>query len=144
MRREKMFGPGRPRLLDREGRVRLMYRARCLARRKARGRAYGEIGAKALAVLEVMLWGFLNDRDGRCFPSYEKIAERAGAARSTVAEAIKALEDAGLLTWVNRLVRRRERSPHGDGWRWRVLRTSNAYVFAGSTSPPRSEVRKAD
>ena len=56
-----------------------------------------------------LLWGFHNARSGLCFPSYEKIAERAGCARSTVAEAIKALEDAGLLTWVNRLKRVRER-----------------------------------
>ena len=42
------------------------------------------------------MWGFHNARSGLCFPSYEKIAERAGCARSTVAEAIKALEDGGL------------------------------------------------
>ncbi len=32
-----------------------------------------------------------------------------GCARSTVTEALKALEAAGVLTWVNRLVRVRER-----------------------------------
>ncbi len=65
-------------------------------------------------------------------PSYEKIAERAKCARSTVYEAIKALEEAGLLTWVNRIVRIRERC--GDlfgrfGSRTRVIRTSNGYRF---------------
>ena len=83
--------------------------ARALMRRTEKGKAYGAITAKALAVLEALLWGFHNARSGLCFPSYEKIAERAGCARSTVAEAIKALEDAGLLTWVNRLERVRER-----------------------------------
>ena len=73
------------------------------------GQGLRPITAKALAVLEALLWGFHNARSGLCFPSYEKIAERAGCARSTVAEAIKALEDAGLLTWVNRLKRVRER-----------------------------------
>ncbi len=34
-------------------------------------------------------------KNGLCFPSYETIAEAAHCARSTVAEAIKALEDAG-------------------------------------------------
>jgi hypothetical protein len=34
-------------------------------------------------------------KSGLCFPNYEKIAEGAGCARSTVAEAIKPLEDAG-------------------------------------------------
>jgi hypothetical protein len=59
--------------------------------------------------LEALLWGFHNARSGLCFPSYESIAKRAGCARSTVAECIKALEDAGILSWVNRLVRVRER-----------------------------------
>jgi DNA-binding Lrp family transcriptional regulator len=76
------------------------------------------------------LWGFHNARSGLCFPSYEKIAERAGCARSTVAEAIKALEDAGVLTWVNRIVRIRERCEDlfgHFGSRVRVIRTSNGY-----------------
>jgi hypothetical protein len=65
-------------------------------------------------------------------PSYERIAERAGCARSTVAEAIKALEFAGVLTWQNRITRIRERCRDlwgREGWRWRVIRTSNAYAF---------------
>jgi hypothetical protein len=60
------------------------------------------------------------------------IAERAGVARSTVAEAIKALEWAGVLTWQNRITRIRERCRDlwgREGWRWRVSRTSNAYTF---------------
>src|SRR4051812_12451085 len=79
-----------------------------------------------------LLWGFHNATTGRCFPSYESIAERAGCARSTVYEAIHALERAGLLTWVNRLVRVREWGPDLFGRaqnRWRVIRTSNAYAF---------------
>ena len=131
-RREKMFGLGRPRALDRNAKVRIMHWARCLARRTEKGKAYGLITAKALAVLEALLWGFHNACSGLCFPSYETIAEAAGCARSTVAEALKALEDAGILSWVNRIKRVRERCPDllGDnGWRWRVLRTSNAYNF---------------
>jgi DNA-binding FadR family transcriptional regulator len=54
-------------------------------------------------VLGALLWAFHNTRSGICFPSYERIAERAGCARSTVAEAIKALEWAGVLTWQNRI-----------------------------------------
>jgi hypothetical protein len=42
--------------------------------------------------LEALLWGFHNAKSGLCFPSYERIAEAAGCARSTVAEALKALE----------------------------------------------------
>ena len=43
---------------------------------------------------------------------------------------IKALEDAGLLTWVHRLtrIRRREQDLFGHwGSAWQVIRTSNAY-----------------
>jgi hypothetical protein len=51
---------------------------------------------------------------------------------STVAEAIKALEDAGVLSWVNRIKRVREAAANlfdGRGWRWRVIRTSDAHNF---------------
>jgi hypothetical protein len=60
-------------------------------------------------VLSALLWSFHNSRDGRCFPGYERIAEQARCARSTVAEALKALEWAGVLTWQHRIVRVRER-----------------------------------
>lgn len=131
-RREKMFGLGRPRALDRNAKVRIMHWARCLSRRTEKGRAYGVVTAKALAVLEALLWAFHNAKSGVCFPSYERIAEAAGCARSTVAEALKALEEAGILSWVHRIKRVREPCPDllGDnGWRWRVLRTSNSYAF---------------
>ncbi len=131
-RREKVFGDGRPRPLDRNAKARIMTYARALMRRTEKGKAYGAITAKALAVLEALLWGFHNARSGLCFPSYATIAERAGCARSTVAEAIKALEDAGLLTWVNRIVRIRERCEDlfgHFGSRVRVIRTSNGYQF---------------
>ncbi len=148
-RREKMFGVGRPRALDRNAKARIMHWARCLSRRTAKGKAYGQITAKALAVLEALLWGFHNAKSGFCFPSYERIAEAAHCAVSTVGEAIKALEAAGLMTWVNRLKRVRERCADllgADGWRWRVMRTSNAYEFhdpgaADRPDPSKSEKR---
>ena len=74
-RREKLFGDGRPRLLDRNAKVRIMTFARALMRRAEKGKAYGAITAKALAVLEALLWGFHNAKSGLCFPSYERIAE---------------------------------------------------------------------
>jgi hypothetical protein len=144
-RREKMFGLGRPRALDRNAKTRIMHWARCLSRRTEKGRAYGVVTAKALAVLEALLWAFHNAKSGLCFPSYERIAEAAGCARSTVAEALKALEDAGVLSWVQRIKRVREACPDllGDsGCRWRVLRTSNAYNFRDPGSPDRSKSEK--
>jgi helix-turn-helix protein len=83
-------------------------------------------------VLMALLWSFHNSRDGRCFPGYERIAEQARCARSTVAEALKVLEWAGVLNWQHRITRIRERRTDLFGrisWRWRVIRTSNAYVF---------------
>ena len=131
-RREKCFGDGRPRPMDRNAKVRVMTFARALMRRTEPGKHYGAITAKAFAVLEVLLWGFHNARSGLCFPSYETIAAKAVCARSTVCEAIKALEDAGVLTWVNRIERIREVSRDLFGHlmpRWRVIRISNAYSF---------------
>jgi hypothetical protein len=83
-------------------------------------------------VLQALLWGFHNSRSGVCFPSYERIAEKAECCRRTVAEALKVLEWAGVLSWQNRITRIRERCTDlfgREGWRWRVIRTSNAYQF---------------
>jgi hypothetical protein len=132
-RREKVFGPGRAVPLDRNAKCRVLAYARAWDRlHRQPGQRGGALGRAALDVLGALLWAFHNARTGCCFPSYERIAERAGCARSTVAEAIKALEWAGVLSWQNRITRIRERCTDlfgRDGWRWRVIRTSNAYVF---------------
>jgi len=132
-RREKVFGPGRAVPLDRNAKARIMAYARAWgARHKQPGQHRGPITRAFLEVLEALLWGFHNSRSGCCFPSYEAIAAKAECARSTVAEALKVLEWAGVLTWVHRIARIqvRERDLFGR-WasRWRVIRTSNAYVF---------------
>ena len=132
-RREKVFGPGRQVPLDRNAKARIMAYAKAWDRRHRQpGQRGGALGRAALDVLGALLWAFHNARSGCCFPSYERIAERAGCARSTVAEALRALEWAGVLTWQNRIVRIRERCRDlfgREGWRWRVIRTSNAYLF---------------
>jgi Helix-turn-helix domain len=133
-RREKVFGPGRAVPLDRNAKVRIAAYARAWSARNRQPRQHrGPITRAFLDVLEALLWGFHNSRSGCCFPSYEAIAAKADCARSTVAEAIKALEWAGVLTWQNRITRIlvRERDLFGK-WasRWQVIRTSNAYVFS--------------
>src|SRR5262245_7365872 len=131
-RRAKLFGEGRLTPLDRNAKIRIMTLARALTRRAEKGKHYGIVTAKFLAVLGALLWGFHNAATGRCYPSYETIAEKADVARSTVYEAIHALERAGILTWVNRIARIREWGPDLFGRaqnRWRVIRTSNAYTF---------------
>ena len=109
-RREKVFGPGRAVPLDRNAKVRIAAYARAWSARNRRpGQHKGPITRAFLEVLNALLWGFHNSRDGRCFPSYETIADRAGCARSTVAEALKVLELARVMTWQNRITRVRER-----------------------------------
>jgi hypothetical protein len=132
-RRDKVFGPG-PRIpLDREAKIRVMAYAKAWnARHRLPGQHRGPLTRATGEVLEALLWGFHNAASGACFPSYEAIAAKAECCRDTVCEAIKALAFAGVLTWVNRIVREqvRERDLFGK-WatRWRVLRTSNAYAF---------------
>ena len=135
-----MFGPGRAVPLDRNAKARIMAYARAWgARHRQPGQHRGPITRAFLEVLEALLWGFHNSRSGCCFPSYEAIADKAECARSTVAEALKALEWAGVLTWVHRIARIqvRERDLFGR-WasRWRVIRTSNAYVFRDPQQRP--------
>jgi len=143
-RREKVFGDGRPRPMERNAKARVMAYARPFTRRTEKGKHYGQLTPKYLAVLEALLWGFHNAHSGLCFPSLQKIAAAADCAPSTVCEALKALEATGVLSWVNRIVRIRERCEDlfGTlGTRWRIIRTSNAYHFhdpkgAGSQALP--------
>jgi hypothetical protein len=141
-RREKVFGPGRAVPLDRNAKVRIMAYARAWgARNRQPGQHKGPITRAFLDVLQALLWGFHNSRSGCCYPSYETIATKAEAARSTVAEALKVLELAGVLTWQNRITRIQVREIDLLGhwaWRWRVIRTSNAYVFADPLQRPAS------
>jgi hypothetical protein len=131
--REKVFGPGRAVPLDRNAKCRIQAYARAWSARNCLpGQHKGPITRAFLDVLSALLWGFHNSRTGCCFPSYEAIAARAECARSTVAEALKALEWAGVLTWQHRITRIRERCRDlfgREGWRWRIIRTSNAYAF---------------
>jgi hypothetical protein len=137
-RREKVFGPGRAVPLDRNAKCRIVAYSRAWDRlHRQPGQRGGALGRAALDVLDAFLWVFHNARSGCCFPSYETIATKSGCARSTVAEAIKALEFAGVLTWQNRITRIRERCRDlfgRVGWRWRVIRTSNAYVLIDPAS----------
>ena len=81
----------------------------------------GPITRAFLEVLEALLWGFYNSRDGRCFPSYEAIAAKA-ECRNTVYEALKVLELAGVLTWAHCIARIqvRERDLFGVTTTWDV------------------------
>ncbi len=63
-RREKVFGRGRLYPLDRNSEAHILTRARRFMRRRGKGRAYGAMPAKVLAVL---LNQFHNSKRERCF-----------------------------------------------------------------------------
>jgi hypothetical protein len=132
-RREKVFGQARGVPLDRNAKARIKVYVRGLnARCKQQGQHKGPITRAFMEVLEALLWSFHNNKTGLCFPSYERIAEKAGCCRDTVYEAIKALEALNVLSWVNRLARIQVQEPDMFGKlvrRWRTIRTSNSYVF---------------
>jgi hypothetical protein len=131
--REKVFGAARGIPLDRNAKTRILVYARVWSRKhKEPGQHRGPLTRATMEVLEALLWGFHNSKSGLCFPSYEAIACKAECCRDTVYEAIRALEAADVLTWVNRIVRERVRELDLFGqWatRWRIVRTSNAYLF---------------
>ena len=74
-RRAKLFTDGEQTPVDRNDRARVMFLAE-VARRK------GEITRAAVDIFRALLFTFANLTDGRCFPSYERIAEAAGCARA--------------------------------------------------------------
>ena len=131
-RREKVFGEGRAIPLDRNAKARIWAYAQArTARLRRPGQHRGPLTRATLDVLRTLLWHFHNRASGRCFPSYERIADSARVHRATVARAIAALEREGVLTWENRLVRQRVAIEGLFGPQWTMVprRTSNAYRF---------------
>lgn len=131
-RREKVFGEGRAVPLDGNAKARLFaYAVAYTALHRQPGQHRGPLTRACLDVLRTLLWGFHNSGTGRCFPSYERIAEAAKVSRSTVAKAIATLEAAGMLTWENRLIRQRVVVMGLFGRQSQLVprRTSNAYRF---------------
>ncbi len=131
-KREKVFGEGRSIPLDRNAKARIWaYALARTAKLRRPGQHRGPLTRATLDVLRTLLWHFHNRASGRCFPSYERIADSARVHRSTVARAIAALEGEGVLTWENRLVRQRVAIEGLFGPQWVLVprRTSNAYRF---------------
>jgi hypothetical protein len=137
-RREKVFGEGRSVPLDRNAKARIWtYALAYTARHRQPGQHRGPLTRAFLDVLRSLLWNFHNAATGRCFPSYERIAEAARVNRATVARAIEALEAADVMTWENRLIRQRV-PVEGLLGRSLILvprRTSNAYRFRDPQPP---------
>jgi hypothetical protein len=133
-RREKIFGPAPSHRLDGNAKARVWAAANAYNNANRQPRQHqGPLTWASLRVLRALLWRFHNaDGGGRCFPSYDRLASAARCHRDSVCVALKALEDAGLLTWVHRLtrIRRRDQDLFGHwGSSWQVIRTSNGYSF---------------
>jgi hypothetical protein len=102
------------------------------AKNKKPGQHHGPITPAFQRVLSAMLWKFHNKWTGYCFPKYESIAKEAKCCRDTVYEAIKALEAADILTWVNRFdkIPIECRGAFGRVFTfWKYVTLSNAYCF---------------
>lgn len=132
--RDKTFGYGQCVPGDRQIKIAVYDAAKAFNRHHRTKRQHkGPLTRATLEVLRALLWDFHNAITGRCFPSYEAIAAKAGCARSTVALAVKALESARILTWCHRLIR----------IGLRLLRTSNGYRFLPqSENPARTEYQQ--
>ena len=103
-KRPKLFTDGRQTPIDRNDRARVMFLARA-ARRN------GLLTRAAVDILGALLFVFANLKDGRCFPSYARIADAAGCAERTVGRCLPDLEAAGFVSWRHRIRRAREMSP---------------------------------
>ena len=84
--------------IDRNARARLLFLAEALDRRTHQsGQHGGCLKRTGLAVLRALLFTFANLVTGRCDPGYDALSRAAGVSRSTLAKALKRLEEAGLL-----------------------------------------------
>ena len=146
-RREKVFGDGKPRPMSRNVKLRIMALARVLMRPTESGKHYGEITAKHFAVLAGVAVGLPQRRVRALLSVAMRRSPRRPAVRARPSrEAIKALEKAGLLTWVQRIKRVHERviNLFGEGvhgQRSRIFRTSNGYQFI---EPPDVQSSKSE
>jgi DNA-binding MarR family transcriptional regulator len=124
LRRGATLDPVKFRPLDRNQRARLIFLAERLdANSHQPGQHGGCLKRSGLQVLRILLFHFHNVHCGRCDPSLETIAKTAGMARSTVVEALKRLEDAGI---IERIRRAQWIMQFG---RKRLVQWSNAYLM---------------
>lgn len=92
--------------IDRNERARIMFKAKALWRAtKPKGGRNGVLGYVDLTILEALLFVFLRRSDGMCCPSYVQLMAATGFCKQSIANALKRLEAAGILTITRRLVR---------------------------------------
>jgi len=103
--------------------VQLWHKAREFERRTRRpGRQDGALGRNGLAVLQTLLFDFLNYASGRLDPSQSAIARKACISERSVTRGLANLKLAGVLFWLRRAVETRDE--HG---RFCLDQDTNAY-----------------
>jgi hypothetical protein len=121
------------RAIDRNDRARVLMCAEALERRtKRKHKRDGVLGQSALTLLRCLLTHFQNAKTGRLDPSYTQMQKITGFCRETIANALKALENAGILEIMRRIVRERCRVWSEEAKKFfvydRVVQTTNAYM----------------
>jgi hypothetical protein len=120
--------PVRFRPVKRKDAARLYHQARDFERQTRQpGRQDGAVSRNGLAVLHALIFDCLNYANGRLDPSYETLARLACISVRSVARGLKALQEAGVLTWVRRCVESVK-----DG-RFTLEQQSNAYGLVPPT-----------
>jgi hypothetical protein len=108
--------------------VRLWHDARRFERQTRQpNRQDGAIGRNGLAILQALLFDFLNYRSGALYPSWAAIARTAGISERSVGRGLAKLKAAGVLHWLRRCV-----EEWIDG-RFTLRQQSNAYAVCPAT-----------
>jgi hypothetical protein len=108
--------------------VRLWHRARDFERQtRQRNRQDGAIGRNGLAILQALLFDFMNYRSGALYPSWAAIARAAGISERSVGRGLAKLREAGVLHWLRRCI-----EEWIDG-RFTLRQQSNAYAVCPTT-----------
>ena len=108
--------------------VKLWHKARQFERQTRKpGHQDGAIGRSGLAILQALLFDFLNYVSGALYPSYAAIADMACIDEVSVWRGLKKLKEAGVLNWL-----RRCKEEYIDG-RFTLKQESNAYAVLPSS-----------
>ena len=117
--------------------VKLWHDARRFERQTRQpGKQDGAIGRNGLAVLQALLFDFLNYASGALYPSWAAIADKACISPRSVGRGLVKLKAAGVLNWLRRCVE------HWIDGRFTLRQETNAYAvlpcsqWRGYSAPP--------
>jgi len=124
-------------------RARIIQRAEDIERAtRQSGRRNGALGRPAVDILRALVLRF--GRSGKCFPSYAAIREHTGYCNETIRQALRALENSGLIARIRRRTTKIvSRLCQITGRRMDVpmeLQTSNLYTFRADKPAPGLEL----